>query len=109
MSTAGFLMRIPPLDKNFKFAVERAHIFDDLRLDELGNFLRFSWREINPTIFGAMFEALFNEETRRSEGIHYTSIENYRPAVFRRLERGACRRQTYAEEKSRRRTQSLSR
>ena len=72
---------IPPLDKNFKFAVERAHIFDDLRLDELGNFLRFSWREINPTIFGAMFEALFNEETRRSEGIHYTSIENIHKVI----------------------------
>ncbi|MBR0061292.1 MAG: class I SAM-dependent DNA methyltransferase, partial [Selenomonadaceae bacterium] len=72
---------IPPLDKNFKFAVERAHIFDDLRLDELGNFIKFSWREINPTIFGAMFEALFNEETRRSEGIHYTSIENIHKVI----------------------------
>ena len=72
---------IPPLDKNFKFAVERAHIFDDLRLDELGNFLRFSWREISPPIFGAMFEALFNEDTRRNEGIHYTSVENIHKVI----------------------------
>ena len=72
---------IPPLNKDFKFAVERAHIFDDLSIDELGNFLRFSWREISPPIFGAMFEALFNDETRRSEGIHYTSVENIHKVI----------------------------
>ncbi|MBQ3667842.1 MAG: methylase, partial [Clostridia bacterium] len=36
----------------------------------------FDWREISPTIFGAVFESTLNPETRRSGGMHYTSIEN---------------------------------
>lgn len=36
----------------------------------------FDWSEISPTIFGAMFESTLNPETRRSGGMHYTSIEN---------------------------------
>ena len=31
---------------------------------------------ISPTIFGAVFESTLNPETRRSGGMHYTSIEN---------------------------------
>ena len=36
----------------------------------------FNWSEISPTIFGAVFESTLNPETRRSSGMHYTSIEN---------------------------------
>ena len=36
----------------------------------------FNWRDISPTIFGAVFESTLNPETRRSGGMHYTSIEN---------------------------------
>ena len=36
----------------------------------------FDWSEISPTIFGAVFESKLNPETRRSGGMHYTSIEN---------------------------------
>ena len=36
----------------------------------------FDWSEISPTIFGAVFESTLNPETRRSGGMHYTSIEN---------------------------------
>ena len=72
---------IPPLNKDFKFAVERAHILDGFKLDELGNFLTFSWREISPPIFGAMFEALFNPDPRRESGIHYTSVENIHKVI----------------------------
>ncbi|MDE7243051.1 MAG: N-6 DNA methylase [Oscillospiraceae bacterium] len=36
----------------------------------------FDWSAISPTIFGACFEASLNPETRRSGGMHYTSIEN---------------------------------
>ena len=36
----------------------------------------FDWSEINPTIFGALFESTLNPETRRTGGMHYTSIEN---------------------------------
>ena len=34
------------------------------------------WSAISPTIFGAVFESTLNPETRRSGGMHYTSIEN---------------------------------
>ena len=36
----------------------------------------FNWRDISPTIFGAVFESTLNPETRRAGGMHYTSIEN---------------------------------
>ena len=35
----------------------------------------FDWSDISPTIFGAVFESTLNPETRRSGGMHYTSIE----------------------------------
>ncbi len=38
--------------------------------------LGFDWSEISPTIFGAVFESTLNPETRRTGGMHYTSIEN---------------------------------
>lgn len=37
---------------------------------------KFDWSEISPTIFGAVFESTLNPETRRSGGMHYTSIQN---------------------------------
>ena len=36
----------------------------------------FNWKNISPTIFGAVFESTLNPETRREEGIHYTSVQN---------------------------------
>lgn len=36
----------------------------------------FDWKDISPTIFGAVFESTLNPETRRAGGMHYTSIEN---------------------------------
>lgn len=41
----------------------------------------FDWSEISPTIFGAVFESTLNPETRRSGGIHYTSIENIHKVI----------------------------
>ena len=37
---------------------------------------KFDWKDISPTIFGAVFESTLNPETRRAGGMHYTSIEN---------------------------------
>ncbi len=37
---------------------------------------KFDWSGISPAIFGAIFEATLNEETRHQEGMHYTSLEN---------------------------------
>lgn len=36
----------------------------------------FDWSEINPTIFGALFESTLNPDTRTEGGMHYTSIQN---------------------------------
>ena len=36
----------------------------------------FDWSQISPTIFGGVFESTLNPETRRSGGMHYTSVEN---------------------------------
>ena len=43
--------------------------------------LDFDWSEISPTIFGAVFESTLNPETRRSGGMHYTSIENIHKVI----------------------------
>ena len=41
----------------------------------------FDWSGISPTIFGAVFESTLNPETRRSGGMHYTSIENIHKVI----------------------------
>ena len=43
--------------------------------------LGFDWSYISPTIFGAVFESTLNPETRRSGGMHYTSIENIHKVI----------------------------
>ena len=43
--------------------------------------LDFDWSEISPTIFGAVFESTLNPATRRSGGMHYTSIENIHKVI----------------------------
>lgn len=55
--------------------------------DEIKNLLivdaseNFNWRDISPTIFGAVFESTLNPETRRKGGMHYTSIENIHKVI----------------------------
>ena len=41
----------------------------------------FNWSQISPTIFGAVFESTLNPQTRRSGGMHYTSIENIHKVI----------------------------
>ena len=41
----------------------------------------FDWSEISPTIFGAVFESTLNPETRRKDGMHYTSIKNIHKVI----------------------------
>lgn len=36
----------------------------------------FDWKDISPTIFGALFEDTLNPETRKAGSMHYTSVEN---------------------------------
>lgn len=42
---------------------------------------KFDWSAISPTIFGAAFESTLNPETRRSGGMHYTSVENIHKVI----------------------------
>lgn len=51
----------------------------DLLLDKASD--GFDWSAISPTIFGAVFESTLNPETRRSGGMHYTSIENIHKVI----------------------------
>lgn len=41
----------------------------------------FDWRNISPTIFGAVFESTLNKETQRKGGMHYTSVENIHKVI----------------------------
>ena len=41
----------------------------------------FDWSDISPTIFGAVFESTLNPETRRSGGMHYTSLSNIHKVI----------------------------
>ena len=67
------------------FADEKIEIppFTDEIVDILVNKASagFDWSEISPTIFGAVFESTLNPETRRSGGMHYTSIENIHKVI----------------------------
>ncbi len=62
-----FDAEIPPLDDEIKELLIRSADFD--------------WREISPTIFGALFESTLNPETRRAGGMVYTSVENIHKVI----------------------------
>lgn len=62
--------------------IEIPHFTDEIRtilLDKASE--GFDWSKISPTIFGAVFESTLNPETRRSGGMHYTSIENIHKVI----------------------------
>ena len=51
----------------------------NLLLDEASS--SFNWAGISPTIFGAVFESTLNPITRRTGGMHYTSLENIHKVI----------------------------
>ena len=66
----------------FEEEIEIPQFTEELRTTLLQNAsLEFDWSEISPTIFGAVFESTLNPETRRSGGMHYTSIENIHKVI----------------------------
>lgn len=66
----------------FEEEIEIPQFTDELKQTLLKNAsLDFDWSEISPTIFGAVFESTLNPETRRSGGMHYTSIENIHKVI----------------------------
>ena len=63
-------------------SIEIPRITDEIREIILKNASEgFDWSDISPTIFGAVFESTLNPETRRSGGMHYTSIENIHKVI----------------------------
>ena len=58
---------IPPMDDEIRELLIKSANFD--------------WREISPTIFGALFESTLNPETRRAGGMVYTSVENIHKVI----------------------------
>ena len=58
---------IPPLDDEIRELLVKSSNFD--------------WREISPTIFGALFESTLNPVTRRAGGMVYTSVENIHKVI----------------------------
>ena len=64
-----------------------AHSLDDIppMTEEIRQLLigasQFDWREITPTIFGALFESTLNPVTRRAGGMSYTSVENIHKVI----------------------------
>lgn len=66
----------------FEEEIEIPQFTEELRLAIIQNAsLDFDWSEISPTIFGAVFESTLNPQTRRSGGMHYTSIENIHKVI----------------------------
>ena len=66
----------------FEEQIEIPQFTEDLKQTLLQNAsLDFDWSEISPTIFGAVFESTLNPKTRRSGGMHYTSIANIHKVI----------------------------
>ena len=65
-------------DENIEIPMFTEEIRDLILKDASEN---FNWSDISPTIFGAVFESTLNPETRRSGGMHYTSIENIHKVI----------------------------
>lgn len=66
----------------FEEQIEIPQFTEELKQTLLKNAsLDFDWSEISPTIFGAVFESTLNPETRRSGGMHYTSIANIHKVI----------------------------
>ena len=66
----------------FEEDIEIPQFTEELKQTILQNAsLDFDWSEISPTIFGAVFESTLNPVTRRSGGMHYTSIENIHKVI----------------------------
>ncbi len=74
-----------------KFPYVNGDLFDNtlLKVPSTTNALRdalldccaYDWSDISPVIFGSLFQAVMNENERRSLGAHYTSEKNIKRVV----------------------------
>ena len=93
----------------FEEEIEIPQFTEQLRQTMLQNAsLDFDRSEISPTIFGAVFESTLNPVTRRTGGMHYTSIENIHKVIDPLFLNGLRRElDEILEEKTERKRQKL--
>ena len=60
-------IKIPQFDDELKAIIHEASVLH--------------WENISPAIFGAMFESTLNPDTRRTGGMHYTTVENIHKVI----------------------------
>ena len=60
----------------FEGQLSRTPSFDAGMREGLLEACRFDWSEVSPAIFGSLFQAVIDPETRREDGVHYTSEAN---------------------------------
>ena len=76
---------------SFPYVSGKLFVDEDIEIPQMNDRIRdillrqvsedFDWSDTSPTIFGAVFESTLNPETRRSGGMHYTSIENIHKVI----------------------------
>ena len=60
----------------FEGQLSRTPSFDAGMREGLLEACRFDWSQVSPAIFGSLFQAVIDPETRREDGVHYTSEAN---------------------------------
>jgi len=71
-ATAGRFKNIPYFNGGLFDEVEPVEL-DKYSLDLLENAASSNWKNVNPAIFGALFEGTMNAQTRHAFGAHFTS------------------------------------
>lgn len=66
-----FLRYLPPVLES----PERIFLSEDIH-SALKRLCALSWKEINPSLFGAIHQSIMDSVDQRSTGTHYTSLEN---------------------------------
>ena len=61
--------------------IEIPRITPETRNILVNEICNFKWKDISPTIFGAVFESTINSKVRRAGGMHYTSPTNIHKVI----------------------------
>ena len=65
----------------FQNAAEQIPIINTAAVHYILSAAEFDWIDVDPPIFGAMFESILDDDERRADGMHYTSIENIHKVI----------------------------
>ncbi|MCR4869829.1 MAG: N-6 DNA methylase [Atopobiaceae bacterium] len=80
---SNLLKAFPYMDGGlFAERTEIPTISEDLKLSIIVEGCQeFDWSDVNPTVFGSIFEGSLSHDQRRSGGMHYTSPENIHKVI----------------------------